>query len=135
FANAEATLEEVKRLAPNLTVARHALGTVYQEVGKYDLAAGEFEEAVRQEPENIELLIRAGVSFFHAYKGVRAEEYFLRAIKCDPTCIDAVLNLSDFYLSCGRDEAATLVLQQATVHSPNEYRLTSALMQLTDKAS
>ncbi|NOZ52376.1 MAG: hypothetical protein GXP08_04405, partial [Gammaproteobacteria bacterium] len=30
FANAEATLEEVKRLAPNLTVARHALGTVYQ---------------------------------------------------------------------------------------------------------
>ena len=88
-----AALQRAYRLQSNLPQIHDLLGWLYQEIGDFAAAAGEFEQAVKAEPESAQAYSHLGTALARQEKYADAIKAFERAVQLNPKLDRAVLNL------------------------------------------
>ncbi len=73
-----AALERANRLQANMLQIHDLLGWLYQEIGDYPSATGEFQEAVRAEPQSAQAYNHLGAALARQEKYSEAVRSFLR---------------------------------------------------------
>ncbi|MBI1749206.1 MAG: tetratricopeptide repeat protein [Acidobacteria bacterium] len=85
----------------------------------YSDAIAAYEELLKNEPKNAELLNRIGVCYSQLTKLDKAKKYYERAIKVDPQYASALNNLGTVHFYQKRFRRAVKVYQRAIVLQPD----------------
>jgi tetratricopeptide (TPR) repeat protein len=102
-----------------LSVEEHNdLGRIYESQSKYDLAAQQYQEALRIDKKSIPTLLLLGDLSYRTRNYSEAESAYKRAIKLDPLNGDIYNNLSWVYLeqNSSLDKAEELMRQALTMN-------------------
>jgi adenylate cyclase len=93
-------------LDPSLAEAHSAKGRVLGDLGRYDDAVAEFEEAVRLDPDSHEVRFNFGRTCFLHARYEAANEHFERAAKINEEDYGSLSYLAQLYRTLGRDHDA-----------------------------
>ncbi|MBU3968135.1 MAG: tetratricopeptide repeat protein [Euryarchaeota archaeon] len=95
------------------------LGMAYDMAGMYENAVEEFNEALRLDPEYIEVLNNLAVTYHRMGLFDKAIERLKEALRQRPGYPEAQCNLGNIYASGGRYEEALLEFEAALLLNPN----------------
>ncbi|MFP4248573.1 MAG: tetratricopeptide repeat protein [Armatimonadota bacterium] len=95
--------------------------------------AGEFEQAVRDNPEDATARYDLGLARMYDRKWGRAAEQFQKVIELEPGFADAHANLAVCYAKLGRPERALEHAEQAIELEPGKKRYRKIRRQLTGR--
>lgn len=109
---AQAHLEKAVRLAPNLASARRLLITTYVRSGQSTKALTALNAAAGKAGLEPGLYTLAGETYLQNGDAKKAEEYFTKALKLDPTDVKKRTALSMSQLALGKTETALDELQE-----------------------
>jgi tetratricopeptide (TPR) repeat protein len=105
-------LERLSRQAPDRSDVKARLGQCRFLQGDLADARRLMEEAVRELPDDVVLLITLGKLELQEHRPVEAEQWLRRALKVDPTDTEAQYQLVTALQFQGRDDEAAAVLEQ-----------------------
>jgi tetratricopeptide (TPR) repeat protein len=93
------------------------LGSIYESQGKFDLAAQQYREALRKEPEFLASLLLLGDLSYRTGNYSEAEDSYQKAIKIQPENGDIYNNLCWVYLgrNAGMEKAEDLIRKALAV--------------------
>jgi tetratricopeptide (TPR) repeat protein len=94
------------------------LGLAYDRIGKYEEAIKELNEALRLNPDYIEVHNNLGVTYDRMGMPEEAVKELKKALKLNPNYTEALCNLGNIYASSGRYEEAAGELQEALRINP-----------------
>ncbi len=95
------------------------LGIAYDKIGKYEDAIKEFEEALRLDPEYIEVHNNLAVTFEKLGRIEEAIEGLQHALRLNPNYVEALSNLGSIYAKSQKYEDAIRELQKASGINPD----------------
>jgi tetratricopeptide (TPR) repeat protein len=110
---------EVKAVPPSIN-ARFALGVLYFDRERYVEAKKEFEEILKQKPDDAESSFYVGLLYRHENNDDKFIESMERTIKVNPTHIQAYNRLATHYAVKGQFEKAKQVWDLAQSHNAKE---------------
>lgn len=117
-------LPQVRVLHDSLTPKEHAtLGQTYEVEGRMELAAREYERALRREPGSVPALVGLGNLAFGRGALEEAEAFYRQALAADPVNAGANNNLAMVYLAQDTnlreaEQLATQALAQSALLQP-----------------
>jgi tetratricopeptide (TPR) repeat protein len=94
------------------------LALAYDRIGKYEEAIKELNEALRLNPDYIEVHNNLGVTYDRMEMPEIAEDELKEALKLNPNYTEALCNLGNIYARSGRYEEAACELQEALRINP-----------------
>ncbi len=97
-----------------LTTEEHDnLGRIYESQGKFDLASGQYQEALKKDPKHVPSLLLLGDLSYRMKDYAEAESAYTKALKLDPKNADVRNNLAWVYIQTGRklDKAKDLTAE------------------------
>jgi tetratricopeptide (TPR) repeat protein len=86
------------------------LGRIYESQGKFDLAAQQYEAAIKQDPKSVSSYLLLGDLSYRTKNYAAAESSYRKAIKLQPDNGDIYNNLSWVYLEQNREREETEAL-------------------------
>lgn len=131
--------QQVLRLDPDHPGVPGSLARAYWQLDQYELARHYIEQQARDEPDDAEPLMTAGILLIEMGKTDEAGEKFRRALDLDPTLPDAHLYLGELSMLRGHVEAAAARFQRARQLDPDMAAASAGLAQVAlhrkDKAA
>jgi Tfp pilus assembly protein PilF len=95
------------------------LGRIYESQGKFDLAAQQYEAAIKQDPKSVSSHLLLGDLSYRTKNYAAAESSYRKAIKLQPDNGDIYNNLSWVYLVQNREiEKSEALIKKALTVSP-----------------
>ena len=95
------------------------LGRIYESQGKFDLAAQQYEAAIKQDPKSVSSYLLLGDLSYRTKNYPEAESAYRKAIKLQPDNGDIYNNLSWVYLEQNTEiEKAEALVKKALTVSP-----------------
>ncbi|MCX8123598.1 MAG: tetratricopeptide repeat protein [Spirochaetes bacterium] len=104
---------------PNLYTSRYLLGKSYNEVGRYQDAQKELEEAIKLKSDFAPAHFELGNSLYKQYKYPQAIEEYLTAIKYDQKMFTAMNNLALLYAQTQKYSQAEEYLKKCITTKPD----------------
>lgn len=95
------------------------LGLAYDKIGMFEEAIEELDEALRLDPEYIEVHNNLAVTFHKIGMKDEAENNLIEAIRQNPGYVEAHCNLGNIYTCSGKWEEALFELQEALRINPD----------------
>ena len=131
--------QQVMRLDPQHPGVPGSLARAYWQLGQNELARHYIEQQVRDEPDDVEPVMTAGILLMEMGRTAEAGDRFRRALELDPTLPDAHLYLGELSLLSGHLEAAVARFQRAHQLDPDMAGAAAGLAQVAlarhDKAA
>jgi tetratricopeptide (TPR) repeat protein len=119
LASARASCDRALQLDPQLAVVHVALGEMALDVRDFDRALREFQEALRQDPNNAETLSRLGSAYDSAGNLLAAERTLRSAVDLNPSSWLAYNYLGRFYFRHGQYSQAETAFIAVTQLAPD----------------
>ncbi len=98
----------------------YAIGTIYLQQGKMELAAEKFQRAIELRPDDLSSHIKLGYIYDQQGKLAEAEKEFLRAVEIAPDDLISHRNLGVVYGKQGRLEEAQTEYERCIAIDPND---------------
>jgi serine/threonine-protein kinase len=119
---AKVNCERALAAEPKLAEGHICLGGVYNETGRYDDAAKQFQQALAAEPENTGALYGLGKAFEKIHDAPAAEATYKKAIALRPQYWAVYNWLGTFYYRNARYAEAEAMFQKVNDLTPDNYR-------------
>jgi tetratricopeptide (TPR) repeat protein len=120
-AQALPAVEEALKIDPNYGEALHLRGVLLQQLQRYDESIASLLQAMKQKPEEIQILNDLGTTYFYAQKIGEAEAAFQKSIALDPSNNPNAYNNIGFVLfNSGRQEEAIEMYRKAAAQGHPE---------------
>jgi tetratricopeptide (TPR) repeat protein len=117
-AGAEQTYRSALEKSPNYSLARANLGNLLMDAGRFDEGVAVYEEGVRLDPKNAELMNGLGWRFDQRQDADRALPWYDRALETAPGFLAARINRANLLARIGRMDAAEKDARTAAELSP-----------------
>jgi serine/threonine protein kinase/tetratricopeptide (TPR) repeat protein len=114
--------ERANTLAPNLANGSTCLGMVYNETGKYENAARQFQRALQLDPTSDDSYRGLAFAYEHLQNFDDAESIYRRAITLRPHYWAGYNWLGGFYASRGRYADAVEMFKHVVALAPDSFR-------------
>jgi type IV pilus biogenesis/stability protein PilW len=98
---------------PKEAAYHNKMGMAYLNEGKVQLAFVEFQNAIKMEPNNKEIVYNLALVYFQLEDYVNARHYFLKAVNLDPQFASAYNNLGATYMQLRQWKEAVEAFQKA----------------------
>jgi len=107
---------------PRNSFALYAIGAINYLEKNYDSSIDYLERSLKIDPNNVDSLSIASVSYLKGpHNTSKAEEYVRRALKLDPKHINSLLSAGDLYRLLRRDAEAEQAYQEVIAQDPDNY--------------
>ena len=121
FAAAAATARRILAIDPDYGKAHIVLGSALLRLGDQAGALEHLARAVAEMPQSAKAYLNLGVAVRTIDAG-RAAELFRRALECDPSSVEALINLGNIAARAGRFEDAVRMYDEALAVAPHDRR-------------
>jgi len=130
--NALGLLVRAVMINPNNWRANVALGTVYLELGSYELADIFINTAYRSAPEEVAVLYSKGDLAMRRTSYREASHFFNASLENDPLLNDAVFSLAKLNVLRGDPDLSSALLEKLIGRDVDKFKLLSEIMTLPD---
>ena len=121
FTAAAATARRILAIDPDYGKAQIVLGSALLRLGDQAGALEHLARAVAEMPQSSKAYLNLGVAVRTIDAG-RAAELFRRALECDPSSVEALINLGNIAARAGRFEDAVRMYDEALAVAPHDRR-------------
>ncbi|MBF0587956.1 MAG: tetratricopeptide repeat protein [Magnetococcales bacterium] len=119
---------------PQHTPTLNMLGAIAQQVGRYDLSAERFQQAITQDSHNAQSHLGLGLSLLKLDQPGQAEICFNQALDLNPNCFQSLCMLGSLRTQRGEPEAAMTLLEQSLTINPHYLLATERMAQAASLA-
>jgi tetratricopeptide (TPR) repeat protein len=98
----------------------HLRGILFANTRRLAAAREELERAAAMDPDNLRFVLDAGHACADLGEWERSEGHWKQALRLDPTCAEALLELSESRLSMHDRAGAVRLLKECLLHHPEE---------------
>jgi tetratricopeptide (TPR) repeat protein len=130
--------EEVLKTKPNDQDALVSAANLNFDLKNYEKAAEYYDRAVKNDPNNVNLITDLGSSWLWMNQPVKAIEYYDRSLKIDPNHFQTLMNLGIARMSAGNRPGAAEVWEKLVSiypDHPEAQMLRDAIKRLREKPS